>query len=114
MLEGSLPKAAQLLANHEHDDVWFQQDGATSHTSQRSLGILQGMFPSHGISLRGDISWPPRSPDLNPYDCYLWGYVKSMNTDTKLEYLKAALAKEINAIPQNMSERVMVNFRKRF
>ena len=55
------------------DDVWFQQEGATLHTSQRSLGILQGMFPSHGISLRGDIWWPPRPPDLDPYDFFLIG-----------------------------------------
>ena len=27
------PKVAQLLADYEPDDVWFQQDGATSHTS---------------------------------------------------------------------------------
>ena len=58
MLERFLrPKVAQLLADYEPDDVWFQQDGATSHTSRRSLGILQDMFPSHVISLRGDIGW---------------------------------------------------------
>ena len=62
MLERFLrPKVAQLLADYEPDDVWFQQDGATSHTSRRSLGILQDMFPSHVISLRGDIGWSPRS-----------------------------------------------------
>ena len=38
MLERFLrPKVAQLLADYEPDDVWFQQDGATSHTSRRSL-----------------------------------------------------------------------------
>ena len=53
MLERFLrPKVAQLLADHEPDGVWFQQDGATSHTSRRSLGILQDMFPSHVISRR--------------------------------------------------------------
>ena len=58
MLERFLrPKVAQLLADYEPDDVWFQQDGATSHTSRRSLGILQDMFPSHfflcGVTLGG-------------------------------------------------------------
>ena len=78
MLERFLrPKVAQLLANYEPDDVWFQQDGATSHISRSSLGILQDMFPSHVIFLRGDIGWPPRSPDLNPCDVFLWGYAKS-------------------------------------
>ena len=117
MLERFLrPKVAQLLADYEPDDVWFQQDGATSHTSRRSLGILQNMFPSHVISLRGDIGWPPRSPDLNPCDFFLWGYVKSKvyeHQPSTLEHLKAAITEEINAIPHNMLERVMVNFRER-
>ena len=117
MLERFLrPKVAQLLADYEPDDVWFQQDGATSHTSRRSLGILQDMFPSHVISLRGDIGWPPRSPDLNPCDFFLWGYVKSTvyeHRPSTLEHLKAAITEEINAIPNNMLERVMVNFRER-
>ncbi|KAJ4434463.1 hypothetical protein ANN_23025 [Periplaneta americana] len=26
----------------------------------------------------GPIAWPPRSPDLNPLDFYLWGHLKSM------------------------------------
>ena len=99
MLERFLrPKVAQLLADYEPDDVWFQQDGATSHTSRRSLGILQDMFPSHVISLRGDIGWPRRSPDLNPCDFFLWGYVKSKvfeHRPSTLEHLKAAITKEI-------------------
>ena len=74
MLERFLhPKVAQLLADYEPDDVWFQQDGATSHTSRRSLGILQDMFPSHVISLWGDIGWPSCSPDLNPCDFFSMG-----------------------------------------
>jgi hypothetical protein len=24
------------------------------------------------------VSWPPRSPDLNPLDFYLWGHLKSL------------------------------------
>ena len=72
--------------------------------------------PSHVISLRGDIGWPPRSPDLNPCDFFLWGYVKSKvyeHRPSTLEHLKAAITEEINAIPHNMLERVMVNFRER-
>ena len=117
MLERFLrSKVAQLLTDYEPDDVWFQQDGATSHTSRHSLEILQDMFPIQVISLRGDIGWPPRSPDLNPCDFFLWGYVKSKvyeHRPSTLEHLKAAVAEEINAIPHNMLERVMVNFRER-
>jgi len=43
--------------------VWFQQDGATAHTARKSMAVLREMFPGRLISLRGDISWPARSPD---------------------------------------------------
>jgi len=62
MLQNFLrPKMDEL-----EEDVWFQQDGATAHTSRRSLSIFREMFPGHLISLRGDIGWPARSPDLTP------------------------------------------------
>ena len=64
MLETFLRPKFNIL--HKRDNVWFQQDGATTHTSRRAMGILREMFPSHLISLRGDIDWPARSPDLNP------------------------------------------------
>ena len=52
------------------DDMWFQQDGATAHTSRRSLSILREIFPGHLISLRGDIGWPACSRDLTPCDFF--------------------------------------------
>ena len=56
MLENFLrPKVDEL-----EEDVWFQQDGTTAHTSRSSLSILREMFPGHLISLRGDIGWPAR------------------------------------------------------
>ncbi|GBN25760.1 hypothetical protein AVEN_195400-1 [Araneus ventricosus] len=45
-------------------EVWFQQDGATAHTSKLSMELLTQMFPSRLICIRGDIPWPARSPDL--------------------------------------------------
>jgi hypothetical protein len=54
MLENFLrPKVDDLFADHGAGNVWFQQDGATAHTSRRSLGILREMFPGHVVSLRG-------------------------------------------------------------
>jgi len=66
MLQNFLrPKVDEL-----EEDVWLQQDGATAHTSRRSLSILREMFPGHLIPLRGDIGWPARSPDLTPCDFF--------------------------------------------
>ena len=79
---------------HGADNVCFQQDGATAHTSRRSLSLLREMFPGHVISLRGDIGWPLRSPDLTPCDFFLWCYLKATVYEQRpitLEALKELL-----------------------
>ena len=70
----------------------------------------------HLISLRGDIGWPARSPDLNPCDYFLWGYLKSKvysNRPRSIEQLKDAIRQEITVIPHEMTRRVIDNFRGR-
>ena len=52
---------------------WFQQDGATPHTSNESLAWLRQRFPDRLISRRCDPEWSPHSPDLNRPYFYLWG-----------------------------------------
>ena len=100
----------------DRNNVWFQQDGATAHTSRRSMRILREMFPGHLISLRGDIGWPARSPDLNPCDFFLWGYLKSKvytHRPRSIEQLKDAICQEIAAIPHEMTRQVIDNFHER-
>ena len=60
--------------------------------------------------------WPPRSPDLNPCDFYLWGHLKSMvyNPLPKtLDDLKANIEREIKKISKNILELTFLNFKKR-
>ena len=80
------------------------------------MGILKEMFPDHLISLRADIGWLARSPDLNPCDFFLWGYLKLKvysNRPQSIEQLEDAIRQEITAIPHEMTRRVIDNFRKR-
>ena len=68
------------------------------------------------ISLRGDVGWPAHSPDLAPYDFFLWGYLKSKVCTHRPENpqaLKDAIRREIAALPPAMTERVMRAFRNR-
>ena len=51
---------------YRNSNLWFQQDGATAHTATKSMEVLRKMFPSRLVSLRGDVPWPARSPDLAP------------------------------------------------
>ena len=45
-------------------------------SNNHSLDWLQMQFPGRLISNKSDFVWPPRSPDLNPCDFFLWGYMK--------------------------------------
>lgn len=98
------------------ENVWFQQDGATAHTSRRSMDILRKMFPGRLVSLRGDLGWPPRSPDLTPCDFFLWGYLKAkvfQHRPRTLLALRREIARAIEEIPVEMLVKVMESYRER-
>ena len=60
----------------KRDCQWFQQIGATSHTANVTLEWLDQRFPQRPVSRCQDPEWSPYSPDLNPPDFFLWGYLK--------------------------------------
>ena len=73
-------------------------------------------FPQHVISHFGDVSWPPRSPDVSICDFFLWGYLKSRvytNRPHTIEELKLPIRQEIAALPQKMLEHAMQEFEER-
>ncbi|GFS95974.1 uncharacterized protein TNCV_4277621 [Trichonephila clavipes] len=63
------------LNNHDVQELWFQQDGATCHTARATIDLLKDTFGDRLISRFGSVNWPPRSCDLKPLDYFLWGYV---------------------------------------
>jgi len=76
---------------------WFMQDGAPPHYAIVVRNFLDERFPAQWIGRRGPVEWPARSPDLNPLDYFLWGYLKSevfrnrpKNTDALKENIIAA------------------------
>ena len=74
------------------------------------------MFPGHLISLRVDIGWPARSPDLNLCNFFLCGYFKSkvyINRPRSIEQLKDAIRQEITVIAHEMTCQVIYNFCER-
>ena len=64
----------EQLTEEEHEDAFFQQDGATAHTSQFSMSCVREVFGEEHTESTG--LWPPRSPDLSTCDFYLWGNLK--------------------------------------
>ena len=101
---------------YRNSNLWFQQDGATAHTATKSMEVLRKMFPSRLVSLRGDVPWPARSPDLAPCDFFLWGYLKERvyrDRPKTIQELKIAIDREIKLIPQEMTKNVMKSFKNR-
>ncbi|GFW23555.1 putative RNA-directed DNA polymerase from transposon BS [Trichonephila clavipes] len=59
------------LNNHDVQELWFQQDGATCHTARATIDLLKDTFGDRLISRFGPVNWPPRSCDLTPLDYFL-------------------------------------------
>ena len=100
----------------DRDQQWFQQDGATPHTSNVSLAWLRERFDDRLISMRCDVEWTAHSPDLNPQIFYLWGYLKDNvydNIPQTIGELKAAITEKIRQIPKKECVRVIENFARR-
>lgn len=100
------------------NSVVFQQDGAAPHTAQVVLDYLQQRFPDRLISFRTQVMWPPRSPDLNPLDFYLWGHIKQLlrgKEHASLEDLKHSIQTAVRAINQDkeLLQRVIGSFKSR-
>ncbi|GFY29930.1 putative transposable element [Trichonephila clavipes] len=75
------------LNNHDVQELWFQQDGATCHTARATIDLLKDTFGDRLISRFGPVNWSPRSCDLTPLDYFLWGYVKSLVYEDKPQTL---------------------------
>jgi hypothetical protein len=58
--------------------MYYQHDGAPPHFSQVIRQYLNHKFPNQWTSRGGAQNWPPWSPDLNPLDYHVWGYLKAM------------------------------------
>ena len=82
--------------------VWYQQDGASSHTARVVLAGLQEKFPGRVISKGGNVPWPPRSPDVSINDFFLWEHVKNVVYSSpvrSIRQLKQRIRKVIRGLP---------------
>ncbi|GFU16635.1 transposable element Tcb2 transposase [Trichonephila clavipes] len=104
------------LNNHDVQELWFQQDGATCHTARATIDLLKDTFGDHLISRFGPVNWPPRSCDLTPLDYFLWGYVKSLVYADKpqtLDHLEDNIRRVMADIRPQTLEKVIENWTSR-
>jgi hypothetical protein len=102
------------------DTLVWMQDGATPHFG--GLEWCDENFPDRWMG-RGTrrhpapYAWPPRSPDLTWMDYFWWGYLKGkLYTDhpyPDLESLKEAIEREVEAVPEDMVERAVMDYERR-
>jgi hypothetical protein len=98
------------LTEQEREYCFFQQDGATSHTSERSLARVHEMFTAERTVSKG--LWPPRSPDLSTCGFYLWGYLKGRvyeQNARNIEELKDDIRNSVRSITATELTRVYMN-----
>ncbi|GFV40252.1 uncharacterized protein TNCV_1444051 [Trichonephila clavipes] len=104
------------LNNHDVQELWFQQDGATCHTARATIDLLKDTFGDRLISRFGPVNWRPTSCDLTPLDYFLWGYVKSLVYADKpqtLDHLEDNIRRVIADIRPQMLEKVIENWTSR-
>ncbi|GFU12757.1 uncharacterized protein TNCV_54871 [Trichonephila clavipes] len=100
------------LNNHDDQELWFQQDGATFHTARATMDLLKDTFGHRLISRFGPVNWPPRSCDLPRLAYFLWGYVKSLVYADKpqtLDHLEDNIRRVIADIRPQILEKVIEN-----
>lgn len=96
-----------------YKSYYFQQDGAPAHRAEIVQTWLEEQFDSKFVKKD---KWPPRSPDLNPCDFFLWGYHKDKVYAKRLdsiEQLKEEIKIEISKISKITLSAVFEDMKKR-
>ena len=98
------------------------QNGATPHRTQGVFQAIQRVYGTRVIVLgypkfpNEGLEEPPYSPEMNPWDYFLWGYIKDKcypgNSTSKEELIKV-IKKVVNGITTDMLQKVLYSFHKR-
>lgn len=77
-LQHELPLLLEDLPLFLRNQMWYMHDGAPAHFSILAREYLNEVYENKWIGRGGPQPWPPRSPDLNSLDFFLWGHLKSL------------------------------------
>ena len=102
------------LDDMDLQDMWFQQNVATSHSANVTINLLETKF--RVISRNGPVGWPLRCCDLTALDYLLWGYLKSMiyaNKPATIDELCTNIEPEIAAVSADLCLKIVKNWVQR-
>ena len=98
--------------NYPNGNVIWQQDSAPAHAATRTQKWLKERLPDFWPK---DL-WPPNSPDANPLDYGIWGYIEKKVCKTphrNVDSLKSAICEEWAAMSDEYVAKVCGSFRRR-
>jgi len=85
----------------------LHQDGAPSHTARNTPTYLR----RENVTFIEPHMWLPNSPDLNPFDCTVWGDLQQMvyqrRQFTAINQLKQAIVTEWDKLLQRFIDRAI-------
>lgn len=84
-LKHTLPDLLEDVPLATRNAMWFMHDGAPAHFSRIARELLSKIYDNRWIGRGGPQPWPARSPDLNPIDFFLWGYLKLLVYTTRVK-----------------------------
>ena len=97
-------------------NYWFQQDGATVHTTIRARAWLESRFGGRVISRLTARPWPAKSPDLSPLDFWFWSVALAelrRVPPTTLEDLKLSVEAFAESMDKEEVSKAVRNIRSR-
>ena len=119
---------SERYLNMLENDVWpalttvdrrtliFMQDGAPAHYALVVREWLDSHFPGKWIGRSGPHKWPARSPDLTPYDFFLWGWLKEQvyaASPKTLDELEERIREVLASVPQDFLQRSVASVPRR-
>jgi hypothetical protein len=108
-LRNELPGLVEDIPLMIRSHMYFQHDVAPPHYTRQVREYLNESFPNRFVGRGGPIAWPTMLPDLTPLDYYLWGHMKTLVYETKvdsraaLRHLIFVAAEHIRNHPDNIA-----------
>jgi hypothetical protein len=99
-LDVNLHEFFESVALNDRATTYFQQDVCSTRSANIVTAFLNEKFPGRWLGRYGPIKWSPRSPDLTPFDFFLWETVKQLVYDGRAS---------VNSVKELM-ERIEVAF----
>ena len=113
-LQNQLPDCFDNLPLQLRRDMFFMQDGAPAHFSRIVRDYLNNEFPNRWIGRGSQMPWPARSPDFNPLDFCVWGYMKSLVYEETINTREQLWQRIQNAAELFQNEQLLFKIRRSF